>query len=92
MTRRHAITAAAGVTAAASLASTILLATPAAAAPQTVEGLTSRRLNSDFRRPHTSSETSSVTSPSGTDCRPRLLASQLVHAAPGPSSPEDRVP
>ncbi|MEJ8634622.1 hypothetical protein [Streptomyces sp. MS2.AVA.5] len=34
MTRRHAIAAAAGVTAAASLASTSLFATPAAAAPQ----------------------------------------------------------
>ncbi|MEV6393507.1 hypothetical protein AB0M39_01765 [Streptomyces sp. NPDC051907] len=34
MTRRHTLTAAAGVTVAASLASTSLLATPAAAAPQ----------------------------------------------------------
>ncbi|MFI2372816.1 hypothetical protein [Streptomyces sp. NPDC018833] len=34
MTRRHALTAVAGVTAAASLASTGLLATPAIAAPQ----------------------------------------------------------
>lgn len=34
MTRRHALTAAAGITAAASLASTSLLATPAVAAPQ----------------------------------------------------------